>query len=669
MKNVQLLITNDPGSGRLPDLIKDFPSGEKLHILTLGFTGSTYQKRNALLLQESGIDYAIVDLASRFLLVQDQVRDFCLNFKYSFPRKPLHKGLNLLDLLENVGYNGWWFTGLSEMGSFRTPFVEDIYALALAMSVVDDGCGHVVLDILDESLEQVIINGLKSRHVTYSMTSQRIPGLKHKIKSSFYIIWLMQGGRFLFTQVLKYILFRILQIGRRLEVKKKTFLFFSFYPSLWSRKESGTYSNKIFSVVLPKFRKHLPGHDIVFITHLKPFLKNVVKDRGQLRAQGIIFLENYIELKHILGLVSPDYVRRILNYKMHVESKIDEYFHGISINPLVHKAMDESLIDPEYYRDVLVYHGIRNIVSKYNIGGIVHTTEFQCYEKAIWSATTGKTKSFGFQHSAIGKNWLNYFFKPAEIQDAFLSRNHKYSIPLPDKLITAGNYPHQVMHENGFPEDYTSKCGALRYDHLARYLKSIKPRVELRKEMGVGPDRKVILVLTGVNEDESFDMLESIFDALKNGDSKIDIYYKSHPLRILNSKITELHKANQIPQKLITLPVLTNYFDYLAIADAVIFCNSTIGIESVALGTPAISFDSYHSICSYDIIEVGNAVYHVNNADEIRNALDSIFEEDSLLLETKSLWPKAIEDTFYRLDSKSIDRFVEIIEEVMEVEL
>lgn len=669
MKNVQLLITSDPGSECLPDLIEAFPDGEKLHILTLGFTGSTYQKRNAQLLQESRIDYVIVNLASRFSHIQDQVRKFCLNFKYSFPRKPLQKGLNLLDLLEADGYNGWWFTGLSEMGSFRTPFVEDIYALALAMSVLDDGYGHVVLDIIDKPLEQVIINALNTKHITYSMTSQRTPGLKHQIKSSFYVIWMMQGSRFLLAQLVKFILFRILQIGGRLEVFKKTFLFFSFYPSLWSRNESGTYSNKIFSVVLPKFRKHFPGHDIVFITHLKPFLKNLIKDRKQLGAQGIIFLENFIGLKHILTLVSPQYIRRILNYKMHVESKIHEHFYGISITPLVRKAMDESLVDPEYYRDVLIFHGVRDIVSRYNIGGIVHPVEFQCYEKAIWSAATGKTKSFGFQHSAIGKNWLNYFFNPEEIHDAFLSRNHKYSIPLPDKLITAGSYPQQVMLDNGFPEDYTSKCGAIRYDHLANYLGSVKPMVELRKEMGIDSDRKVLLVLTGVNEDESIDMLESIFDALMEGDKNIDIYYKSHPLRILNTKINELHKTNSISQKLMTLPVQTNYFDYLVIADAVIFCNSTIGIESVALGTPAISFDSYHSISSYDIIEVGNAVYHVNNAEEIKNALGSIFREDSLLMETKSLWPKAIEDTFYRLDSKSTDRFVEIMEEVMEAEL
>lgn len=109
------------------------------------------------------------------------------------------------------------------------------------------------------------------------------------------------------------------------------------------------------------------------------------------------------------------------------------------------------------------------------------------------------------------------------------------------------------------------------------------------------------------------------------------------------------------------IPVDTNYFEFISLADVTCFCNSTIGIESIALGTPSISFDNYHSITSYDIIEVGDAVFHVNSAAGIGEALKSIFAEDSKLKKIKRLWPQAIEDTFYKLDGKSNARFIQHI--------
>jgi len=93
----------------------------------------------------------------------------------------------------------------------------------------------------------------------------------------------------------------------------------------------------------------------------------------------------------------------------------------------------------------------------------------------------------------------------------------------------------------------------------------------------------------------------------------------------------------------------------------VIFCNSTIGIESIALGVPSISFESYNSIKSYDIIEVDNSLYRATNSIEIQSAIQSIRTEDVVLKKMKKKWKKTLSDTFYKLDGLSSNRLIDII--------
>jgi len=219
------------------------------------------------------------------------------------------------------------------------------------------------------------------------------------------------------------------------------------------------------------------------------------------------------------------------------------------------------------------------------------------------------------------------------------------------------------MLDNKFPVEKLFLCGALRYDHLAKYLKGKESKVVLRATYHIPVEEHILVIFTGVNESESYDMVGSAFEAMRSQTTKFKIFYKAHPLRVLDENIAKLHAKSGIENELHILPVQANYFEYISLADATLFCNSTIGIESIALGTPAISFDNYHSISSYDIIEVGNAVFHVNNAQRLSLALKSILTEDSHLSSAKKLWPKAIEDTFYKLDGRSNERFLDIIDQ------
>ena len=661
MSNKVLIITNNLDGDILQQIGADKFADQNYEILTLGFIGVRYEKQNQQALQNNLKQYSYIDLGAYYKEAQAVTREYCLRVKYELPRKAIYRKKTLFDLMDTPHFNLWWFTGLSEMGSFRTKFVDQIYALTLIQSILKNGYEFIYLDITDSRLNQVVEGYLDKHRQNYLAIKHKINDLKNVLKQKFLLWWMISVSVFVFRQILKTTIIHILRIGYRLESHAHNLLFFSFYPSLWAKKKNGTYSNKIFNEIVPSIDPKYPSFDLILTTSLKSFFKGIIKDRYIFLKQKIIMLERYLPYHRIVWLFSFNYLQLILKYHFQFAQQINEHYGDFDISVLIRNALNVSLSDAELYRDVHIYFALNNLVNKIRIHGVVHASEFQCYEKAIWYAGGDKCTTYAFQHSAIGKNWLNYYFMPEDIPASLSSNDLKQVMPLPDMYITSGTYPHRVMQKNNLPEDRLKLCGALRYNHLAAYLEIREDREVLRRKNGVLLDRKVMLILTSVNESESYDMAQNIFDALRDTEEDIDIFYKAHPLQILDDKIKDLHERAGINHEFHILPVQANYFEFISLADVTCFCNSTIGIESIALGTPSISFDNYHSITSYDIIEVGDAVFHVTSAADIGEALKSIFAEDSKLKKIKRLWPQAIEDTFYKLDGKSNARFIQHI--------
>lgn len=192
-------------------------------------------------------------------------------------------------------------------------------------------------------------------------------------------------------------------------------------------------------------------------------------------------------------------------------------------------------------------------------------------------------------------------------------------------------------------------------------MKSQPSKIILRQKYNISLNTKVILVFSGVNREESIDMINTVGLALREISHSILVLFKSHPLRILNEEFKNIMQVNNTGISFDIIPVDANYFEYITLADVTCFCNSTIGIESIALGTHAISFDNIHSMVSFDMIEVGDAVFHVRNLFGFKQALNMIINNDERLKEIENLWPSAVYKTFYCLDGKSYKRFIDCL--------
>ena len=134
-----LIITDNTGG----KFIGRFSNGEKLHILTLGFPGIELLNNSVFKRKDLGFTYEFINLKHIKNKAQSLTLKYCLDAKSRYSK--LMNGNR--ELFSYDGINTWWFTAFSEMGSFRTNFVENIYFLSLIKLTIVESYDKIHLDI------------------------------------------------------------------------------------------------------------------------------------------------------------------------------------------------------------------------------------------------------------------------------------------------------------------------------------------------------------------------------------------------------------------------------------------------------------------------------------------------------------------------------------------
>jgi len=636
-------------------------------ILTLGISETLYANKVKNKLHNLLNCYSFINLTEFYQRAQNQTREYCLRLKFEFPKKKIWKGKSLFDLLSLKEFNLWWFTTLSEMGSFRIKLIDQIYFLSLIQLIISDKkkYGNIYLDLKDYALTSVLTEYFQKEKIIFFATrhyvNANINDIKNKIAEKYPLLWWIISGAILLSHAMaKAIFLKMTNIGFKPDNDKSFFLFFSFYPLLWKNTGYKSIKNSIYDDLPEQLSQEIaPAYHIVFLARIGNILKNGRYARDTFLIEKIICAERFITLKNYGYFLKFKFIKIMFNYSFFASKKIKVSYNGYDISRLIVVTLNSSLGSRQLFNDILLYFAFKNILELYKVKGIIHASEFQCYEKAIWYAARNKTKIFALQHSAIGKNWLNYYFCPNEIPSYLEGKKPLWDMPLPNLYITAGAYPYEVMLQNKIPESILRICGSVRYDKLAAYLQFQPSKKALRQKYSVALNNKVILVFSGVNKIESIDMINNISLTLQETDIlNMLVLFKSHPLLILDEEFKNIMQVNNTGIPFGTIPVNANYFEYITLADVTCFCNSTIGIESIALGTHAISFDNIHSMVSFDMIEVGKAIFHVKNSSEFKQTLVKIINQHEQLRDVEALWPDAIYKTFYYLDGKSHQRVI-----------
>ncbi|MCX9074654.1 MAG: hypothetical protein OIN88_08355 [Candidatus Methanoperedens sp.] len=245
---------------------------------------------------------------------------------------------------------------------------------------------------------------------------------------------------------------------------------------------------------LPEQLKKL--HPTSYIAWLSLGLRELWSRRegimSDVKNRNIVLFETYLRFQDFIVIfnISLFYVLRVLRYRLAMERKIKEHYQGYDITNIIVDEFSRCLIDAELMNCILIMKACNRMVMQEKANALIYRVEFQPHERALIYGARDYCTTIAFQHQALARNHLQYFFPKDEITSYYKDRNNPYNLPLADHYLLAGEYPFEVLKQSGFPEEALDICGPVRYSRLVEYLKTKRTKNETRKKYGYDEKEK-----------------------------------------------------------------------------------------------------------------------------------------------------------------------------------
>jgi surface carbohydrate biosynthesis protein (TIGR04326 family) len=302
----------------------------------------------------------------------------------------------------------------------------------------------------------------------------------------------------------------------------------------------------------------------------------------------------------------------------------------------------EQILDGEMERDgtntrreeaYLRYCAGKQVSSKSHIRTFIYIFENHIWEKMFCQAFrcfSPETKLVGYAHTIVNPMYTSYTVSDYE----------QNLLPLPDIIAVNGVRAKNVLEQSGFFGKKIEIIGALRYQHLEKKKFS-------RKEHTV----KIVLVALSAGVNDSLELAHKVISALANHEGII-VDLKCHPtlpFSIISQHIRELPNNVRIREDPIE--------KLLANSDILVYAESTVCIEALAMGVPIINIKSDHRI-DMNIFEGIDAVLSVSNPTEITGAINYVISDEAL--EQFNNLQVIVEEFFAPINKNFLDVFTGI---------
>lgn len=664
--NKNILVITDKVNCTWPDLaLKNYDKSCNFDILNLGLNGEVphhiYKEKYSRL-----SSFRIIDINPFADSSQEKIRKFIPSFIYEFPRNEIFPDTSLMKFFRVTNkINLWWFMEMSEKGPLRTPFIKRMYYLELIKNtILKEDYQEIWLELEDKELSELIIAN-KNKFPSIKNVSQKTRPSKFLNRNLFWMKLFFVTYKLQFDYFVRRIMIKMMGIDKRETMPNKSILFFSFFPYFWIKSSKLGFLENFFRSAPKQISKWAPVHYAVWLTFSNPFLicKNRKEIRENFRKLNMISIESYLNLKDFfyVFLFSMQYIDKILKYRLNIQPRIKVSYEGFDITNIVVDELNQSLLSSEIFSSILIERSVENMVSKNKISAIIYRTEFQPHERAIEYGASDRCMTFAFQHQAIGRNHLQYFFAKNEIAQYYSAKNDLDNLPLPDKILVTGEYPFEVLKNAGFHEKDIGICGPVRYAGLVEYKKSGKTKSGIRKKYGYNDNQHIFLVASPSLKEEMLNLILSLVHALKEEGDNFIFLFKSHPVYKFDKEIIDIINEFYPKMNYSFLTDDVNLNDYLALSDALILTGTTVGIEAICLGTIPILFENNSTFSVNPLLEIKNSYLSVNNSQELKEALFSVINNDVKILELKKHWPEAIKKLFYNIDEDPNVKFSSFI--------
>lgn len=636
-------------------------------ILPLGVSAGQYIRSHGISLDGlpnlSAID--IIPYAER---AHQSVKSFYLPLMFQLPRTPLWRGRTLLSELTTSQANLWWFLEVSEKSSLRGPILNQLYSVALVQAALrEDEFDEIWLCVADRTLSKAlktlkpappIIDVYRSPRPSWRLWRETL------FQRPFALRLLRDHIRYFFRAFRLHVVLCWTRIGLLPDDRSQPWMFFTRYPALWKRP-FGTDAEDNMYAGLPEELKRRTS--VCYGAWLHASVQEVFRHRRNIRqmfrSRNVLALNRMCHIGDLLRFLSIRRFLRLLHVERRLVSRIQVTFEGADVSLLIAEEIRRSLRSTELLNDELIVRAIARNIKRYQIQGIIHSSEFQPIEKALWYGAKGRARVVAFQHSTIGNNKLQYHFAPGEIAAALEHRTPSEDMPLPDFFLTAGRFPLEVMRQNGFPAERMAICGAVRYERLAAWIKGMPEVRALRQAYSI-PTTDVVLLITLSLEypDISIELVRSVLHALPVNSQNVQVLIKSHPQLPLDAQIAETLKTCGISVRSKILPSDAPLLDFMALADAIFLTSSSTAIEAAALGRTAIIYDNGSVFTVAPAVDVSRIGLVVRDDEDMKKAVGKVLIHHESLETLRTMARREVDEVFSHLDGTAVSQFVDFLQ-------
>jgi surface carbohydrate biosynthesis protein (TIGR04326 family) len=295
-------------------------------------------------------------------------------------------------------------------------------------------------------------------------------------------------------------------------------------------------------------------------------LKKLKEIRGGI---PILPVESCVSIAALISIL----VRALSSYVRSPRVNGGAVIDGLDVSYLVNNVVQKARHSGNLFMNLLVFYASKKLARSIPISRWLYPFENLAWEKMLLLGTRSSghdIRMIGYQHASITKSNATY-------QSMVLPEDQKQAIPFPNAVVTTGDVTHEWLEKEGHYSTSTevkAAC-ALRPAFLPLY----EPK---RRE----PHLSKILVALATNQDEYVRVLVFLEQAF-SGVSGYEVRVRPHPVIPFEPAL----KAASLSSTSFFHVSSGTLQEDLRWANVVLYASSTVGLEAISLGVPAINLD------------------------------------------------------------------------------
>lgn len=551
----------------------------------------------------------------------------------------------LRDYIEIIGkmgqWNGqnfhWWLSNVASKNRFTSPLlplIEQWVTCQTGLEAMEPAIETVfILEPAWPVIEQ-LVHFAKQSNLDIQILAPFYDQVRSRIRGKL-SVWnlLLRSMAYSFQTIWK----TQQTYGKRLPSIQAPIYAIKSFVYLNAFKEGGTYHDPFF----PGLEKELKGvlkEEVQTITVALGFEKKweCYAKMKQLSNNQVIPLESFLTFRDVFFRFTK-LMRQVWMIPFRVKGEL--VFRNQNIAPLMVESLKAGGWQIDFFQSLHQDVG-RKLAKHYDLKACLITYEGRPWERALIKGIQQIKKDvpiFGCQHSVL----------PQAASDMFLSP-HEQKIPLPDRIITTGAVPVEILKKYGaYPSEKVHAGCALRY----QYLHHIQPSTRLEKSA----KNKVLVALCGV-----YEILPLVRYVLEQAPRCMatELVIRTHPVLPFQKILDALNYSSALPENL-QISEGKGLVDDIKMTDVVLYWGSTVALESIRLGRPVIHFDTGSCFIYDPLFDLHEFKWTVNQFQPLEPVIDTIctLPHESF----QQLWNKAreyVQAYHYPLTTSRIQSFV-----------